>query len=315
MHRNAAELVGRSGTLHLRRHSAAPPPGSRARRACLLLGATALILALAPASAAPAAAQHWRELHWLIPHPAARTAMRTVVLLPPGKPPFATAVINHGSSESEDFRADAELPRYETVASFFLRRGYAVVLPQRPGHGATQGTYLESSMGCADARYEEAGYGTAISIKLAVDFARGQGLINNGSRAVLVGHSAGGWGALAAAARYPQAASGVINFSGGRGGHSYGVAGRNCAPERLIAAAAAFGARAQVPTLWLYAANDTYFPPALSKRMADAFRAAGGLADYHLLPAVADEGHLLITASEAAPGWAPLVGRFLTRLR
>lgn len=72
---------------------------------------------------------------------------------------------------------------------------------------------------------------------------------------MLVGHSAGAWGALAAAARYLDSASAVVNFSGGRGGRSYGIAGRNCAPEHLIAAAAAF-ARVHVPTLWLYAVND-----------------------------------------------------------
>jgi pimeloyl-ACP methyl ester carboxylesterase len=267
----------------------------------------------APATRAHAAAAHWRELHWLVPHAAAHTAMHTVVLLPRGSPPFPTAVLNHGSSESDYFRAQAELPSFETVAPFFLRRGYAVVMPQRPGHGVTEGTYLESSMGCGDAHYEEAGYGAAISIKLAVDFARSQGLVK-ASRMVLVGHSAGAWGALAAAARYPDAASAIVNFSGGRGGHSYGVAGRNCAPERLVAAAAAYGARVRVPTLWLYASNDSYFPPALSKRMADAFAAAGGTAEYHLLPAVADEGHLLMAAPEAVASWAPLLDKFLARL-
>jgi pimeloyl-ACP methyl ester carboxylesterase len=285
------------------------------RRVCLLHGfvVAALAAIFAFASAARVhAEEHWRELHWLIPHPAARTAMHTIALLPAGRAPFATAIINHGSSESEYFRAQAELPSFETVAPFFLRRGYAVVMPQRPGHGLTEGTYLESSMGCEDARYEEAGYGAAISIKLAVDFAHGQSLLK-ASRTVLVGHSAGAWGALAAAARYPDIARTVVNFSGGRGGHSYGAAGRNCAPERLIAAAAAYGARVRVPTLWLYASNDSYFPPALSKRMADAFRAAGGAVEYHLLPAVADEGHLLMAAPEAAASWSPLIDKFLAR--
>ena len=37
--------------------------------------------------------------------------------------------------------------------------------------------------------------------------------------------------------------------------------------------------------LWIYTENDSYFPPSLSRRLADAFRAAGGTVDYRLLPA------------------------------
>jgi pimeloyl-ACP methyl ester carboxylesterase len=52
-----------------------------------------------------------------------------------------------------------------------------------------------------------------------------------------------------------------------------------------------------VPTLWIYAENDTYFPPALSRRLADAFAAAGGKADYVLLPPVGGEGHAAIRSN------------------
>ena len=36
---------------------------------------------------------------------------------------------------------------------------------------------------------------------------------------------------------------------------------------------------ARVPTLWFYTENDSFFGPALSKRMYDAWTAAGGIAD------------------------------------
>jgi hypothetical protein len=75
-----------------------------------------------------------------------------------------------------------------------------------------------------------------------------------------------------------------------------------------VAAAGTFGATARIPSLWLYAANDTYFPPDLSGRMADAYRNAGGTIEYHLLPAISGEGHALI-AQQAA--WAPYVDAFL----
>ena len=41
------------------------------------------------------------------------------------------------------------------------------------------------------------------------------------------------------------------------------------------------------------AANDSYFSPALSRQLADAFRAAGGKVDFRLLPAWGSEGHWL----------------------
>ena len=53
----------------------------------------------------------------------------------------------------------------------------------------------------------------------------------------------------------------------------------------------------------------------LSKRLADAFRLAGGRAEYHLLPPVGTDGHDLIQAREAVPLWAPLVEQFLAGVR
>jgi pimeloyl-ACP methyl ester carboxylesterase len=79
----------------------------------------------------------------------------------------------------------------------------------------------------------------------------------------------------------------------------------------LVQAAAVFGQSTRIPTLWLYAANDSYFDAALSERMADAFRGAGGIAEYHLLPALDGEGHFLMFSPEAMPLWAPIITSFL----
>jgi pimeloyl-ACP methyl ester carboxylesterase len=100
----------------------------------------------------------------------------------------------------------------------------------------------------------------------------------------------------------------VVAFAAGRGGHNGGRALNNCSPDRLVAAAAAFGKTSRIPTLLLYAANDTYFPPDLSGRIAEAYRQAGGNLEYHLLPALPGEGHGLI-ANQAA--WSPTVQAFL----
>jgi invasion protein IalB len=63
--------------------------------------------------------------------------------------------------------------------------------------------------------------------------------------------------------------------------------------------------------LWIYTENDTYFGPELTKRMHDAFVAAGGNAEYRLLPAFGSDGHFMIDSPDAVPIWSPLVSQFL----
>ena len=255
-----------------------------------------------------------QELRWLIPYRGADVAMHATLRLPIGRGPFPLAVVSHGTSESEKLREDYDEPAFDVISSWLVNRGYAVLLPQRPGHGETGGRYLESSGSCDEAHYVEAGNATAEALKIAIEYAQGYPFIRKGP-ALLVGHSAGAWGSLALAASDPQIVRAVINFSGGRGGHSYGVPNRNCAPERLVQAAAAFGAAARAKTLWLYAANDSFFGPELSHAMSEAFRAAGGSVEYRLLPALPDDGHYLIFRPDAVPLWGPIADTFLKRLR
>jgi pimeloyl-ACP methyl ester carboxylesterase len=266
-------------------------------------------------SAAISPVEQPQEQFWRIPYPSANVYMNTVVRLPGGSSgPFPLVLINHGSSESARLRAEFEDPTFESVSSWFLKLGYAVAMPQRPGHGKTGGPYLEGVGNCDSALYEQAGFATADSIKIAIDYLRAQPFIKKGP-VLLVGHSAGAWGALALAARSPELVSGVINFSGGRGGRSYGIANRNCAPARLVSAAAAYGRATRVPTLWLYAKNDTFFGPELSRQMAEAFQFGGGPVDYHLLPSLGDEGHYLIYSAESVREWSPLVEKFARGLQ
>ena len=48
-----------------------------------------------------------------------------------------------------------------------------------------------------------------------------------------------------------------------------------------------------MPVTWLVADNDSYFSPALSQRMADAFRAGGDRVTFEVRPPFAREGHWL----------------------
>lgn len=287
--------------------------GIAAAAAAIAVGA-ARAAGHAPPSAGGAgsggAPARWSSQEVLIPAPEADVAMITTVLLPPGRGPFPLAVVNHGTTENADVRAQYPLPTFPLISSQLLQQGYVVALPQRPGHGQTGGPYLESVRGCDDADFAAAGYAAADSIEAAVAYLLREPYVKKQS-VLLVGHSAGAWGSLALASRTTGLIAKVVDFAGGLGGHSNGIANSNCAPERLVSTAAQYGRTTRVSTLWLYAQNDSYFAPSLSRRMADAFRAAGGRVDYRLLPPVGGEdGHYLIYSTAAARSWGPIVEQF-----
>lgn len=245
----------------------------------------------------------------LIPMPGQRLRMHTVLLRPRGDGPFPLAVINHGSSQSSWERASFKPPEYHALTRWFLERGYVVALPVRPGHAPTGGPYFEDQGRCATVDYEKAGRAVAQAIVDVIDFLTAEPFVKK-SGVVVVGQSAGGWGALALASRNPRAVGMIVNFAGGRGGHVDGLPDNNCAPDRLVEASGEFGRAARVPTLWIYAENDSYFAPPLSERMFDAYQKAGGVGEYALLPQDGADGHFIIDSPTAAPVWSRLIAEF-----
>ena len=130
----------------------------------------------------------------------------------------------------------------------------------------------------------------------------------------IVGHSAGAWGALALAARNLPGVSAIVAFAPGRGGHANDLPNQVCAPHTLISAAAEFGKSARVPVTWLVAANDSYFSPALSRQIADAFRVGGGKVNFRILAAYGSEGHWLPETDGGVKSAAPELDRVLKAL-
>ena len=231
-----------------------------------------------------------REQQWLVPSLAADRPAHAVLFRPPGDGPFRLAVIAHASTQNALRRAQMPQPEYRALAAFLVARGFAVLVPERLGHGATGGDYLEDQGGCDEAGYARSGRATADQIALALDFLRGRSFIRP-DQAVIIGHSAGGWGALALAAEHPKAVSAIIAFAPGRGGHANDEPNQVCEPQTLIAAARSFGHDARIAVTWLVAANDSYFSPELSGQLADAFRGGGGKAEFRVLAPSGSEGH------------------------
>jgi dienelactone hydrolase len=279
----------------------------------------ALVAAALGALAAPAAAQVStgaqdaeaapnRRQQWLVPSADPAAPSRAILFRPPGDGPFRLAIVAHATSQNGLRRAQMPQPEYQALAAWLVSRGFAVLVPERPGHGLTGGRYLEDQGGCDEADFAKAGHATAESIAAALEFMRRQPFVRRDA-AIVVGHSAGGWGALALAARNPPGVAAVLAFAPGRGGHANDTPNRNCAPHTLIAAAAEFGKTARLPVTWLVAANDTYFAPPLSRQMADAFRAAGGKAELRVLPVSGSEGHWLAETESGVKLAAPELER------
>jgi len=233
-----------------------------------------------------------RRQQWLVPSPDPATAAHAILFRPPGDGPFPLVMVAHATSQNVLRRAQMPQPEYRALASWLVSRGYAVLVPERPGHGLTGGRYLEDQGGCDEADYAKAGRATADAIAAALDFMRGQPFVRQ-DNAMIVGHSAGAWGALALAGRNPPGVAAIVAFAPGRGGRANDLPNQVCAPHTLISAAAEFGRGARVPVTWLVAANDSYFAPDLSRRMAEAFRAGGGKVDFRVLAAYGSEGHWL----------------------
>jgi dienelactone hydrolase len=286
---------------------------ARARRRRIALLAFLLWLATipSPVPAAPAATVETASQEIVGIRTRSGAVMQTRVLRPVGPGPFPLAVVSHGSPADAAQRPAMRVPTFASASNWLLQRGYLVALPLRRGYGETGGPWLETAGSCSTPDYYRAGLTTAEDIRTAADFLRDRSDVRR-DRVLLVGVSAGGWGSLAAASRNPPDVFAVVNFAGGRGGHHPKVG--NCAPQRLVAAAGRYGSTARIPTLWLYAANDSFFAPDLARKMFDAFVRAGGRAEFVALPAFGSDGHQLFGASDGRALWQPPVEKFLDAL-
>lgn len=296
-------------------------------RVCSLL----LLLVCACAALPPAWAQPYepgpkgapegpwrRQIHW-VPSLADKPpgwVLVTQVCRPaadrfPDDRPAPLMVLNHGSPANSGQRPGMKPYACDSEpAGWFLARGYVVAMPMRRGYGETSGPWLEEYGRCSDPDFYRGGLPAAEDIHSAVQYLEKLPYVQPG-RTVIVGQSAGGWGSLAYSSRNPQGIVAIVNFAGGRGGWAGNQPNTNCVPDRLVAGAGKYGETARVPTLWIYTENDSFFAPAISRAMHARYTAAGGRAEFHLLPPWDRDGHGFLNGRGAAALWGPLVERFL----
>jgi len=180
----------------------------------------------------------------------------------------------------------------------------------RRGYGETGGYSAEGSGRCPEVDYVRAGLESARDIAATVEyaatlpFARPQGI-------VLVGQSAGGWGAVAYNATAHPRVTAIVNMAGGRGGHQEMTANSNCRPDLLAAAAGQLARGATTPMLWVYSRNDSFFAPAIAAALYAAYSQNGGRAEFYQLGPFGRDGHGLFFGASGSQIWGPLVARYL----
>ncbi len=216
------------------------------------------------------------------------------------------ALITHGSprdsAQRPAYRVAALLPRARDLA----HRGWLAVAFLRRGFGESEGPFAEG-FACATPDFQRA-LATAAEDIEAVRAVVARRPDADAARVLGLGVSVGGAAMVAWAATRPHGLIGIVNVSGGTGAL---IPGRNCDEDTLVSAFASYGARTRMPTLWLYAENDSYFGPALVRRMHAAFTQGGGDAILRLFGPVGEDGHTIWSRFDGLLLWLPEMDRFL----
>ena len=221
-----------------------------------------------------------------------------------GRQPLA--IVAHGSPRDPDERATYDVRAMLPTARDLAHRGWLVVLFLRRGFGSSQGTFVEG-FDCARPDYRKALATAARDIE-AVRVAMERHSDVDATRVLGVGVSVGGAAMLAWASTQPKGVVGIVSLSGGTGAMK---PPSNCDEEALVSAIGSYGVRSRIPTLWLYAENDTLFGPRLVKRMQAAYAQAGGVATLHIFGDLKEDGHELWKRFDGNLLWLPALDRFL----
>lgn len=231
-----------------------------------------------------------------------RAMMETTVFQPNGPGPFPLLIINHGKDMG--LPSDQPRDRFIVMATAFVKRGYAVVVPMREGFAASTGRYVDH--GC---NMKANGYQQARDIKDAVEWARQQNWVD-GDRIIVAGQSYGGMATMALGTQEVPGVRGLLNFAGGLRDSDTRCDWRN----ELVRAFTDYGAKNKVRSLWMYGVNDSLFAPDLVARMHDAFVNAGGQARWIEYGAFKRDSHGMLASRDGEKVWWGETERFLKQV-
>jgi dienelactone hydrolase len=259
----------------------------------------------------PAAADafHREDLH-IAMVAAGEKGLEALLIRPNDSGRHPLALISHGTESDAERRRDLTPYTFYRQAIEFARRGFAALVVVRRGYGESGGVHAEGKSCCEAATFLRSAQASAADLRAAIAAMERRGDVTTRGM-IAVGVSSGGLATLALTADPPAGLAGAINFAGG-------IRRANASPDdtrkpddeaALIQAFGSLGETSRVPTLWIYAANDSYFRPELARHFFAAFTAGGGRAQLIEAPAFGDDGHHLF--ADGIPRWTGPVDDFL----
>ncbi|MGX4642245.1 dienelactone hydrolase family protein [Massilia sp. SYSU DXS3249] len=234
-----------------------------------------------------------------VPAAGGRAMLETTVFQPNGPGPFPLLIINHGKDPGRPSSQPRD--RFYHMATAFVKRGYAVMVPMRQGFANSTGYYRDR--GCD---MTANGYLQADDIRSTLDYARTQKWVDAG-QVVVAGQSYGGLATMALGTEALPGVRGLINFAGGLRDDSDRCAWRSA----LVSAFAEYGAKSKVPSLWMYGENDSLFGPDLANRLHEAYSQAGGRARLVEFPSFKRDAHGMLASRDGEKVWLADTMQFL----
>ncbi len=247
-------------------------------------------------------------------------AMVAGVFRPAGDGPFPVLIYSHGRSGTEVERSHTRIPDPRGHIRYWLKKGFAVVAPIRPGYGETGGPDREASGVRYDVfgncwgwpEFDSAAAAARAAVLATLTWVRQQSWVD-AKRIVLSGTSMGGLASIATAATNPDGVVAYINFSGGTGGNGKRSPEHGCGAEQMEALVSAYGKTSHVASLWLYAQNDQFWGAQWPRAWHHAYATGGSPTRFVMTePVPHADGHQLLARGGRL--WTSQVDRFLEDL-
>jgi dienelactone hydrolase len=217
------------------------------------------------------------------------------------------ALIAHGKPTTQGRMSDRRASEYLPQARDLARRGWLAIVVMRRGFGHSDGPQ-PVPLSCASNSLVERFDADADDIQATLATVA-QRPDADPTRVIAIGVSAGGAAVMSLSARNPTGLLAAVNVSGG-------LRFQGCPKEDLLVAAFRdYGARSRIPSLWIYAENDSFFGPDLVDRMRAAFRDGGGDSKLVMFAPEGEDGHQMFGTTRGRMKWLPELDGFLRYLK
>ena len=113
----------------------------------------------------------------------------------------------------------------------------------------------------------------------------------NPDKIVVMGHSQGGWAAIAFSTLKVDGVLGTVNLSGGTNYTGINNVLPSITYSKWISDCGEYGKINVIPTLWIYSPNDLSIPGHVSQSMFNSFLENGGKGTLVMKPAFSTNGH------------------------